>query len=150
MWAVLTITGRIEVLGKETESQVEMETEESVRGVRGRARCEGAPSHSSRIKAKGNEPRKRLGRRLELPRDVVPFLVARSVGDNDIAPRDDPSRRTCGKFPKVLGFVVRRKQAGLGSEYCDPHYPPVLMVLERSLHQNYRTMGTQALVIQPS
>ena len=37
MWAVLTITGRIEVLGKETESQVEMGTEESVGGVRGRA-----------------------------------------------------------------------------------------------------------------
>ena len=37
MWAVLTITGRIEVLGEETESQVEMGTEERVRGVRGRA-----------------------------------------------------------------------------------------------------------------
>ena len=72
--------------------------------------CEGAPSHSSRIKATGSEPRKRLlGRRLEVPRDVVPFLVARSVGDNNIAPRDDLSRRTCGTFPKVLGFVVRRK-----------------------------------------
>ena len=37
MWAVLTITGRIEVLGKETESQAEMGTEGRVRGVRGRA-----------------------------------------------------------------------------------------------------------------
>ena len=36
MWAVLTITGRIDVLGKETESQVVMGTEGSVRGVRGR------------------------------------------------------------------------------------------------------------------
>ena len=71
--------------------------------------CEGAPSHSSRIKATGNEPRKRLGRRLEVPRDVVPFLAARSVGDNDIAPGDGLSTRTCGTFPKVLGFVVRRK-----------------------------------------
>ena len=70
--------------------------------------CAGAPSHSSRIKATGNELRKRLGRRLEVPRDVVPFLVARSVGD-DIAPRDDLCRRTCGTFPKVLGFVFRRK-----------------------------------------
>ena len=35
MWAVLTITGRIEVLGEETEPQVEMGTEGSVRGVRG-------------------------------------------------------------------------------------------------------------------
>ena len=71
--------------------------------------CEGAPSHSSRTKPTSNELRKRLGRRLEVPRDVVPFLVARSVGDNDIAPRDDISRRTCGTFPKVLGFMVRRK-----------------------------------------
>ena len=37
MWAVLTITGRVDVLGKETESQVEMGTVGSVRGVRGRA-----------------------------------------------------------------------------------------------------------------
>ena len=37
MWAVLTITGRIDVLGKETESQVEMGTVGSVRGVRRRA-----------------------------------------------------------------------------------------------------------------
>ena len=37
MWAVLTITGRIEVLGKETESQVEMGTEGRLRGVQGRA-----------------------------------------------------------------------------------------------------------------
>ena len=37
MWAVLTITGRIEVLGKETESQVEMGTEGRVRGMLGRA-----------------------------------------------------------------------------------------------------------------
>ena len=37
MWAALTITGRIEMLGKETESQVEMRTEPRVRGVRGRA-----------------------------------------------------------------------------------------------------------------
>ena len=65
------------MLGKEAESQVEMGTEGRVRGVRGR-------SHSSRTKATGNELRKRLGRRLEVPRDVVPFLVARSVGDNDI------------------------------------------------------------------
>ena len=37
MLAVLTITGQIDVLGKETESQVEMGTEEgSVRGVRRR------------------------------------------------------------------------------------------------------------------
>ena len=36
MWAVLTITERVEVLGKETESQIEMGTEGSVRGVRGR------------------------------------------------------------------------------------------------------------------
>ena len=36
MWAVLTITGRVDVLGKETESQVEMGTVGSVRGVRGR------------------------------------------------------------------------------------------------------------------
>ena len=43
MWAVLTITGRIEVLGKETESQVEMGAQGRVRGVRGR---------SSRIKAR--------------------------------------------------------------------------------------------------
>ena len=71
--------------------------------------CEGAPLHSSRIKATGNELRKRLGRRLEVLRDVVPFLVARSVGDNDIAPRDDLPRRTCGTFPKIIGFVVRRK-----------------------------------------
>ena len=71
--------------------------------------CEGAPSHSSRTKAKGNELRKRLGRRLEVSRDVVPFLVARSVGENDIAPRDDLSRRTYGTFPKVLEFVFRRK-----------------------------------------
>ena len=35
MWAVLTITERIDVLGKETESQVEMGIVESVRGVRG-------------------------------------------------------------------------------------------------------------------
>ena len=35
MWAVLTITGLIGVLGKETESQVEMGTVGSVRGVRG-------------------------------------------------------------------------------------------------------------------
>ena len=34
MWAVLTITGRMDVLGKETESQVEMGTVGSVRGVR--------------------------------------------------------------------------------------------------------------------
>ena len=88
------------MLGKETESQVEMGTEGRVRGVGGR---------SSRIKATGNEPRKRLGRRLEVPRDVLPFLVARSVGDNDIAPRDDLFRKTCGTFPKVLGFVFRRK-----------------------------------------
>ena len=74
--------------------------------------CEGAPSHSSRIIATDNEPKKRLGRHLEVPRDVVPFLVTRSVGDNDIAPRDDLSRRTCGTFPNVLGFVVRRKKAG--------------------------------------
>ena len=33
MRAVLTITGRIDVLGKETESQVEMGTVGSVRGV---------------------------------------------------------------------------------------------------------------------
>ena len=59
MWAVLTITGRIEVLGKETESQVEMGTEGSVRGL--------APSHSSRTKTTGNELRKRLG-------DVLGFL----------------------------------------------------------------------------
>ena len=71
--------------------------------------CEGAPSNSSRAKATGNELRKRLGRRLEVPRDVVPFLVAWSVVDNDIARRDDISRRTCGTFPKVLGFVYRRK-----------------------------------------
>ena len=71
--------------------------------------CEGAPSHSSRTKATGNDLRKRLGKRLEVPRDVEPFLVAWSVGDNDIAPRDDLSRRTCGTFPKVLGFVCRRK-----------------------------------------
>ena len=37
MWAVLTITGRIDVLGKETECQVEMGTVGSVRGVQGRA-----------------------------------------------------------------------------------------------------------------
>ena len=80
------------MLGEETESQVEMGTAGRVRGV---VTC--------------NEPRKRLGRRLEVPRDAVPFLVARSVGDNDIAPKDDISRRTCGTFPKVLGFVVRRK-----------------------------------------
>ena len=71
--------------------------------------CEGAPSHSFRTKATGNELRKRLGRRLEVTRDVVPFLVARSVGDNNIAPRDDLSRRTRGTFPKVLEFVFRRK-----------------------------------------
>ena len=71
--------------------------------------CEGAPSHSSRTKARGNELRKRLGRRLEVSRDVVPFLVARSVGENDIAPRYDLSRRTCGTFPKVLEIVFRRK-----------------------------------------
>ena len=89
------------MLRKETEFQVEMGTEGRVRGAR---------AHSSRTKATGNEPRKRLGRRLEVPRDIVPFLVARSVGDNDIAPRDDLfSWRTCRTFPKVLGFVVRRK-----------------------------------------
>ena len=71
--------------------------------------CEGAPSHSSRTKIRGNELRKRLGRRLEVPRDVVSFLVARSVSENDIAPRDDLSRRTCGTFLKVLEFVFRRK-----------------------------------------
>ena len=37
MWAVLTITGQIEVLGNEKESQVEMGTEGRARGVRGRA-----------------------------------------------------------------------------------------------------------------
>ena len=94
MWAVLTITGRVDVLGKETESQVEMGTVGSVK---------------ARTKATGNELRKRLGRRLEVPRDVVPFLVARSVSENDIAPRDDLSRRTCGTFPKVLESVFRRK-----------------------------------------
>ena len=80
-----------------------METEGRVRGVRGRARALLSDT------ATGNELRKRLGRRLGVPRDVVPFRVARSVGDNDIAPRDDLSRRTCGTFPKVLGFVFRRK-----------------------------------------
>ena len=37
MWAVLTITGQIEVPSKETECQVEMGAEGRVRGVRGRA-----------------------------------------------------------------------------------------------------------------
>ena len=39
--------------------------------------CEGALL----LDKSGNEPRKCLGRRLEVPQDVVPFLVARSVGD---------------------------------------------------------------------
>ena len=103
MWAVLTVTGRIEVLGKETESQVEMGTEGSMRGVRGRALT------LLSDESNGQRLRKRLGRRLEVPRDVVPFLVPRSVGDNDIAPRGDLSRRTGRTFPKVLGFVFRRK-----------------------------------------
>ena len=71
--------------------------------------CEGLPSHSSRTKTTVNKLKKRLGRRLEVPQDVVPFLVERSVGDNDIASRDDLSRRTCGTFPKVLRFLFRRK-----------------------------------------
>ena len=101
---MLTITGRIEVLVKETESQVEMGTVGSVRGVRGRALA--LLSDESNGQRAEEE---RLGRRLEVPRDVVPFLVARSVGDNDIAPSDDLSRRTCGTSPKVLEFVFRRK-----------------------------------------
>ena len=36
MWSVSMITGRVEVLGKETKSQVEMGTEGRVRGVRPR------------------------------------------------------------------------------------------------------------------
>ena len=91
------------MLGKETESQVEMGTVGSVRGVQGRALA------LLSDESNGQRLRKRLGRRLEVPRDVVPFLVPRSVGDDDIAPRDDLSRRTCGTFPKVLGFVFRRK-----------------------------------------
>ena len=104
MWAVLTIIGQIEGLGKETEYQVEMGTEGRVTGVRGRA--------VELLSDKSNGQRaevKRLRRRLEVPRDVVPFLVARSVGDNDIAPRDHISRRTCRTFLKVLRFVFRRK-----------------------------------------
>ena len=59
-----------------------------------------------RTNATGNDTRKRLGRRLGVPRDVVPFLVARSVGDNDIASRDDLSMIQCGTSQKALGLVV--------------------------------------------
>lgn len=70
--------------------------------------CEGVPSQLSRIKAMGNDPRKRRGRRLKVPRNVAPLLVARSVGDSDIAMRDNLPRRTCGTFYEDLGFVVRQ------------------------------------------
>ena len=90
------------MLGKETEFQVEMGTEGRMKGVRGRALALLSDKRNGQRaeEASGKKSRGSSG---------CCTLVARSVGDSDIAPRDDLSRRTCGTFPKVLGFVVRRK-----------------------------------------
>ena len=62
-------------------------------------------------------------------------------------PEDEKEKKKVRNVPKGSRICGQTQVGRLGLEHCDPHHPPVLMVLERSLYQNYRAMGTQALVI---
>ena len=73
-------------------------------------RCARAIPRIPRVIVTCNGPRKTHRRGLMVPRDVVRVLVARSVRDSGIAPRDNLPRRMCRTFSKVPGLMVR--QAG--------------------------------------